>query len=148
MTVSGGLTALHAGFWMRITYSPGSTNTGDGQWCEISGVSGTTVTLVRAYGGTSIVAGTAACTIAQMPLLPGAYHDLPWIWASAMYWQKEDDKRSRDLFSLHGSPPEGNQPATGRIKDLIRAYGSPTTDMVIDSGEEKEIVNPNLIISL
>ncbi len=149
VVVSGGVTALMAGMWIRITYTPGTTNTGDGQWYEISGVSGTTITLVRAYGGTTISAGTAACTIGQAPLLPEAFHDLPWLWAAGTYWQKEDDKRATGYFQQHGSVPQGNQLATGRVKELIAAYSSESTDMVIDNGDGDFIPkNPNLFISL
>ena len=60
LTVSGGLTTQMAGFWIRPTFST-TANTGDGQWYELSSVTNsTTGTLVRAYGGTSITAGTAA----------------------------------------------------------------------------------------
>lgn len=148
VVVSGGLTALHAGMFLQITYNPGTTNTGDGQWYEIAGVSGTTVTLVRSYGGTSIVTGSAACTIGQMPLLPEAFHDLPWQWAAGDYWSKEADARAGSFMQIHGSPAQGNQPATGKIKDLIAAYASETTNLVIDYGDEHEEINPNLTINL
>lgn len=148
VVVSGGVTALMAGMWIRITYVPGTTNTGDGLWYEISGVSGSTITLVRNYGGTSISAGTAACTIGQMPLLPESFQDLPWIYATGTYWQKEADKRAQGYFDQHGSSGEGGRPPTGRVKELINAWSSATSDMVIESGDEREIINPNLIISL
>lgn len=149
VTFSGTLTSLHAGMWLRITYTPGTSNTGDGLWYEIAGVSGSVITLTRAYGGTSISGGTAASTIGQMPLLPEAFHEMPWIWSAATYWSKEDDKRSRELFAQHGTPPEGSKPATGMVRELIQAYGSPTTDMVIEEGlQEREEPNPNLTISL
>ncbi len=148
MVVSGGVTSMMAGLWIRPTFSPGSTNTGDGNWYEISGVSGSTITLVRAYGGTTISGGTAACTISQMPLLPEAFHDLPWQWASGTYWQKEADKRAQSFFDQHGSAGEGGRPPTGRVKELINGYSSQTTDMSISEGTEEEIINPNLLISL
>lgn len=148
VVVSGGLTALHAGMWMRITYVPASTNTGDGVWYEISGVSGTTVTLVRKYGGTSIAAGTAACTVSQLPLLPESFQDMPWLWAAGDYWSKEDDKRAKRFFDEHGHVAMGNLPATGKVKELIAAYGSASTNMVLDEGYEDEIINPNLTIRI
>jgi hypothetical protein len=148
MVVSGGVTALMAGLWIRVTYTPSSTNTGDGVWYEISGVSGSTITLVRAYGGTTISAGAAACTISQMPLLPEAYHDLPWQWSAGMYWQKEADKRATPFLEMHGTSGQAGQPPTGRIKELINGYSSQSTDMVIDDGTEDKEINPNLLISL
>lgn len=148
MIVSGGVTALMAGLWIRVTYNPGTTNTGDGTWYEISGVSGSTITLVRAYGGTTITAGTAACTISQMPLLPEAFHDLPWQWSAGTYWQKEADKRAESFFNIHGSSGQGNVPPSGRVKELINGYSSQSTDMVISEGTEREEINPNLLISL
>lgn len=148
MVVSGGVSALMAGLWVRVTYSPGSSNTGDGVWYEISGVSGSTITLVRNYGGTTISAGTAACTISQMPLLPEAYHDLPWQWSAGTYWQKEADKRAQSFFDQHGSSGEGGRAPTGRVKELINGYSSQSTDMVIDDGVDREEINPNLLISL
>lgn len=148
ITVASGLTTLMAGMWIRIAYS-GAANTGDGTWYEISSVTNaTTLVLVRAYGGTSIAAGSASATIGQMPLLPEAFHDLPWQWASGTYWQKEADKRAQSFFDQHGSAGEGGRAPTGRVKELINGYSSQSTDMVIDSGVEQEEINPNLLISL
>lgn len=141
-------TAQMVGRYIRFTYS-NTANTGDGLWYEISAVgSATTLTLARAYGGTSISAGTAAYTIGQMPLLPEAFHDLPWQWSAGCYWQKEADKRADGLFELHGSPPQGNRAATGRVRDLIVGYANATTDPVLDYGFDQEMINPNLLISL
>lgn len=138
MTVSGGLTTLMAGMWIRITYT-GAANTGDGQWYEIAGIgSATTLTLVRAYGGTTIAAGTAACTIGQVPLLPEAFHDTPWKLSAATYWAKEADKRSDFYQKQHDDD----------LAELIRTWSSPTTDFVIEYGETKDIINPNLTISI
>lgn len=148
MVVSGGVTSLMAGMWVRPTYTPGTANTGDGVWYEISGVSGSTITLVRAYGGASISAGTAACTIGQMSLLPEAFHDLPWMWAAGTYWQKEDAKRAAYFINTHGASSQGGRPATGLVKDLISGYANATTDLVLDHGMEREEINPNLLITL
>lgn len=141
-------TSQMVGRWIRITYAD-TTNTGDGMWYEISAVADTThLTLVRAYGGTSISAGSAVYAIGQMPLLPEAFHDLPWQWSAGTYWQKEADKRAQSFFDQHGSAGQGGQPPTGRVKELINGYSSQSTDMVIDSGIENEEINPNLLISL
>lgn len=149
LTVSAGLVNMMTGMWINITYNPGVTNTGDGVWYEIASVTSSTVLeLVRAYGGTTISAGTAACTIAQMPLLPEAFQDMPWLRAAGMYWMKESDSRSEAFLSQYGTEPAAGTPATGLIGTLIKSYSSPTTSMVIDGGDEQPIINPNLVITL
>lgn len=139
VVLSGGVTPLMAGMWIQITYNPSTTNTGDGLWYQIIGITGTTqVTLSRNYGGTSIVAGSAACTIGQAPLLPEAFHDTPWKGAAVTYWKTNSDSRA-DAFN------------TDFNNDLI-ALGlnssSKITDFVIDRGEDYDIINPNLTITL
>jgi hypothetical protein len=141
LTVSGGLTVQMAGFWIRPTLST-TANTGDGQWYEISSVTNsTTATLVRAYGGTnSIAAGSAACTISQMPLLPENFHDLPWIKAAADYWYKEADTRRGDSFQKQYD---------SKIEILNTKYTAQITDLVLDEGYNKrDIINPNLTVNL
>lgn len=144
-------TGSMVGRYIRITASDAAPAlTGDGLWYEIASVASTTsLTLVRAYGGTTIAAATAAYTIGQMPLLPEAFHDLPWQWAAGTYWQKEADKRADTFFAAHGQPGNIGQAPTGRVKELISAYSSPTTDLIIDSGDDGDtIINPNLTIRL
>lgn len=141
-------TSQMVGQYIRITYSD-TANTGDGQWYEIAGVSSATaLTLVRAYGGTTIAAGSASYKIGQMPLLPESFHDLPWLYATGMYWQKEADKRGDKMLQSHGSFGEFGRPASGRIKQLVDTWSSPNTDMVIDDGEDRGILNPNLTVTL
>ena len=143
-----GWTSQMVGRYIRITYSD-TTNTGDGQWYEIAGVSSATaLTLVRAYGGLTISAGSAAYKIGQMPLLPEAYHDLPWLYASGVYWEKESDDRGPAMLARHGSFGENGGLPTGRIKQLVTAWSSPNTSMVIDDGDDREIINPNLTVTL
>lgn len=138
LTVSGGLTAQMAGFWIRPTFST-TANTGDGVWYEIASVTNaTTATLVRKYGGNSISVGTAACTISQMPLLPEAYHDLPEQYAAYRYWSKEQDERALVFKQL---VEEGE-------KALMKTYALNDLSVVIDSGEDEMIINPNLLITL
>jgi hypothetical protein len=91
-------TAPMGGRAIRITYS-NTANTGDGLWYDIASVgSGTTITLVRAYGGTSIAAGSAAYTIGQMPLLPEFAHDLSVYYAAATYFYRENDTARGDSY--------------------------------------------------
>lgn len=126
------------GRFIRFTYSD-TANTGDGVWYEIAGVSSATaLTLVRAYGGTSIAAGSASYTIGQMPLLPEDYHDLPWLSAASDYWSKESDNRADRFQTKHDT----------KLAQMTRSYSSPTTSLVIDDGGDDEILNPNLTISI
>jgi len=138
LTVSAGLTTQMAGFWIRPTFST-TANTGDGLWYEIGSVTNsTTATLVRPYGGLSIAVGTAPCTIGQMTLLPEAYQDLLSNYASFRYWSKEKDTRA-DIFK--GMVNEG-------MADLFKTYGVNDVSMVLDDGEDRPLLNPNLTISL
>ena len=140
LTVSAGLTAQMAGWWIRPTFST-TANTGDGLWYELSSVSSATAgVLVRNYGGVSIAVGTAACTLAQMSLLPEAYQDIPEIYASYRYWLKEGDSVRATEFKETAKTLSG---------ELFKAYGFGDLSMVIDeSNEDVELVNPNLIISI
>jgi len=151
-TLTGGgstvWTAQMVGRWLRITYAD-DEKTGDGVWYEIASVpSGTSLTLVRTYGGTALATATAAYTIGQMPLLPEAYHDLPWLFASGQYWTKEADKRGPVFLAQHGSFGENGGLPTGRIAELVKSWSSPTGDMVVDDGEDRESINPNLTITI
>jgi hypothetical protein len=127
-----------AGRYIRMTYS-NTANTGDGVWYEISGVTDAThLTLVRTYGGTAIAAGSATFNIGQMPLLPESFHALPWYKAAAAYWAKEDEDRAASFEMMHDK----------MLSELKNSWLSPTTDMIIDDGDDNAIINPNLVISL
>ena len=91
IVMSGGVLASFAGRWIRITLT-GAANTGDGYWYEISSAdTGTnTITLVAPYKGTSIVAGTAACTISQMSPIPDAYDMAPIYRTLALFYHIND----------------------------------------------------------
>jgi len=139
LTVSAGLTAQMVGFWIRPTFST-TANTGDGVWYEISAIGGaTTATLVRSYGGNSIAVGTAACTIAQIPLLPEPFHDLPVFKAAETYWYLNSEPTKGDMYK--------RKYADG-LAALIEQYGSPATDLVLDDGERYQVENPNLFVTL
>lgn len=138
LTVSAGLTTQMAGWWIRPTYST-TANTGDGLWYEIASVTNaTTGTLVRPYGGVSIAVGTAASTLAQMPLLPEAFHDLPEIYGAYRYWMKEKDERAVGFKDA----------LTDGVSTLFQTYGFNDLSMVVDDGEDRVLINPNLTISL
>lgn len=140
LTVSAGLTAQMVGFWIRPTFST-TANTGDGRWYEIDSISSATAgVLVRAYGGVSIAVGTAACTLAQMPILPENFHDLPVWGAAANYWYNNGDVRRGDSYTKKFE--------TGQ-KTLITQYTSFITDPVLEEGlEGRDLINPNLTITI
>lgn len=139
LTVSGGLTSQMAGFWIRPTLTS-TANTGDGRWYEIASVTNaTTAVLTRAYGGVSIAAGTAACTISQMSVLPENFHDLPEMYASYRYWAKENEPQRAEQFKSMLS--DG-------VSTLFREYASNDANLVLDDGEDYPIINNNLLISL
>ena len=129
-----------AGKWLRVTHSATAASSGDNEWYEIVSVaSTTTLTLARPYGGRSLATGAAASyIIGQMPLLPEAFHDLPEIYASYRYWSKENDPRANEFKSML-------QTDQG---ELFTSYGFNDLSMVLDSGEEEQIINPNLTINL
>lgn len=129
-----------AGRWIRITHSNTAASSGDGEWYEITSVpSSTTLTLARPYGGRSLTTGAAAAyTMGQMPLLPEAFHDLPEMYAAFRYWSKEKDERKDDFkATLYDGEAE-----------LFKTYGVNDVSMVLDSGDDSPILNPNLTISL
>lgn len=138
IVASGSLTTPMAGLWLRITYST-TANKGDGVWYEISSVSSATAaTLVRKYGGTSIAAGTAACTIAQMPLLPENFHELPVYGPVAAYWATVGNAAKAAFYEK--KKEDG-------IKALVSQYANAVSDPVLDDGLGSGDVyplNPNL----
>ena len=136
--LTGGLTDQMVGFWIRPTYAT-DDNKGDGVWYEIASVaSGTAATLVRSYGGNTIAAGTATCTIGQMSLLPETFQSLPVEYASFRYWSKEKDERAKSYALL----------VNDGVKDLMAAYSVSDLGFVLDSGEDSIVANPNLFINL
>ncbi len=139
LTVSAGLTVQMAGFYIRPTFAT-TANTGDGLWYEIDSVTNaTTATLVRKYGGTAIAAGTAACTISQMPVLPEDYHTMLPLYAASTYWYNEGDSVRGDNFkNMHDE----------KLKTFLSQALSSTTDYVLEEGDERQIINPNLTINL
>jgi len=140
LTISGStLTYPMTGRWARITLDDG-TDSGDGQWYEISSITSTTVLeLVRPYGGTTISGGSQAYTIGMMPLLPEAFHSLPEQYAAYRYWAKEKD--AERAISYKEMVDEG-------VESLFTAYGFNDLSMVVDDGHNGGIINPNLTIQL
>lgn len=125
--------------WIRITDST-TTNTGDGNWYQISSVTNaTTLVLTRNYEGTSIVAGSANYTIGQCSLVPEEYQILPVYYALYLYFLSvAPDKEKRDDYkTLY------NEGALQMLKDV----GEKSTDPTIEDGDFYQS-NPNLFIQL
>jgi len=75
-----------AGRFMRITRTSTAAATGDGMWYEIASVgSSTSITLSKAYNGTTI-SGATAYIIGQMSFLPEEHQNLPVYWALQIYF--------------------------------------------------------------
>jgi len=106
MVISGGGLASMADKYIRIT-NTGVANTGDGLWYKIASATATTITLVAPYEGTTIAAGTAACTIAQMSPIPEAYDMAPIYRSVALYWtDKSDLKKAETYWRLYDGGQE------------------------------------------
>lgn len=129
-----------AGEYIRITGST-TANTGDGYWYEVSSVSGTTsLTLVKAYQGTSITAGTAAYTLGQVMPLPEQYQIMPVYYAAYEYWRTNGNnlEKAEDFKASYDQ----------MLKQFEGDYGQKSVSPMIDSGiYQVENVNPNLIIT-
>jgi len=139
LTVSAGLTAQMPGFWIRPTFST-TANTGDGNWYEIYSVTSATVAvLVREYGGVSIAAGTAASTIAQMPLIPEIFHSSLVDYAISEYWEMNGDSDRASAYRAKWN---------NALEEGAKYSLNKTTNMVIDDGCDREILNPNLTVML
>jgi hypothetical protein len=117
-----------------------AANTGDGVWYEIGAVAdGTDLTLLRAYGGLAISAATAPYAIGQMSYLPDEFHDTPVYKAAATYWFKEADMARAEAF-------QGKYQAD--IDTYQKMKTSPVSDLVVDDGMPRNIINPNLTVQL
>jgi len=130
-------TASMAGRWIRITESD-TANKGDGQWYKIASVASTTsLTLLRAYGGTTITAGSANYTIGQMPLLPEFSHLLPAYWAASEYWLHNDATRGEKYLNKYKE----------LLGELVTAESSKTSSPVLFKNRPTRL-NPNLFINV
>jgi len=132
-------TAGQAGLWMQITPTAASS-AGDGQWYLVTGVTNSTTLVLANQYSADFSGASANYILAQMPLLPEDFHDTPWKRAAQGYWGKESDDEGRyDKFKAAADKDEG---------DLIRTWSAPGGDFVIDTGDDPQIINPNLVIRL
>lgn len=123
-------TPTMVGRWIRITQP-----VGDGQWYEIgSYTSATVIGLVNQYQGTTTA--TTAFEIAEMPLLPEDYHDLPVYRACSVYFTtRVPDPARADLFD------KLYQEGSDR---LDKEFGSKSASVAI-TPMDSEVINPNLM---
>lgn len=128
-------TTKMTGRWIRFTDSD-TENTGDGEWYEIASVeSATALTLDYLYNGTSISAGTAAYSIAQVSLFPEPFQMLPLYKGLVHYFTsiKPDATKSK-LY---------NDMLVNGIADMEQADAK-SSNYVLKGGLcEDEIPNPN-----
>lgn len=139
LTMSGSMTADMAGRYIQITETT-AANGGDGWWYEIASVTNaTTVVLTKPYQGTSISAGTAACTIGQITYEPEAYQMAPIYRAVAQYWDfKENMTLSERYWNLYDGGQEIGKNALvgGLIGQMLEEAG--------DTFEGPYMSNPNM----
>jgi hypothetical protein len=118
------------GRYIRITETT-AANGGDGFWYEIGGyVSATSLTLVKPYEGTAIVAGTAAYTIGQVSPIPEAY-DVAIVYRSvALYYQQQNDlNRAKTYWMMYDGGMEAG---------YTSEYGGIILQMLQNEGETEE----------
>ena len=130
VVVSGGMTADMVGRYIQITETT-AANGGDGFWYEIgSYTSATQIGLVKPYEGTSIVAGTAACTIGQVPIVPEAYQPAIIFRAAALYWQQQGElDRAKTYWMMYDG---------GKEAGYSNEYGGLILEMLENEGETEE----------
>ncbi len=130
MVVSGSLTQDFVGRYIQITETS-AANGGDGFWYEIATVTGTTqLTLTKPYEGLSIVAGTAACTIGQVPVVPQAYQPAIVYRAVALYYQQKDQlERAKTYWMMYDGGMEAG---------YTKEYGGLILQMIDNEGETEE----------
>lgn len=139
-TITGSGTSFgsgQAGLWLNVTPTAG-TSAGDGMWYLVTGVPTSTSLTLATQVSADFSGASANYILAQMPLLPEDFQDLPWVRAAQVYWEKEDDERAAGFKARYD---EGHT-------DFIRTWSAPGGDYVIDRGDDPQIINPNLVIRL
>lgn len=133
-------TSAMAGRYIKISSSNTAGGSGDNQWYEIASVaSATSLTLARAYLGTTINTNTAY-TIGEVSLLPEPYQVIPLYEAIFQYYTSVQPEASRaDRYrSL----------AQEHLARMIADSGNRDLNPVLDFGVDRPFINPNLTISL
>jgi hypothetical protein len=129
-----------AGRWIKITPGNTASSSGDGYWYEIDAVtSSTTLILRKAYLGTSLTTGaSAAYTIGEVSLIPEPHDQIPVFEALKFYFTSVDPDATKAKLYATAS--------TELQVQMFKDYTS-KTNVVLDSGDQNEVVNPNLLIS-
>lgn len=130
MVVSGGMTADFVGRYIQITETT-VANGGDGMFYQIgSYVSPTQINLVKPYEGISIVAGTAACIIGQVPIVPDAYQPAILFRSAALYYDQQGDLvRAKSNWMKYDG---------GKEAGYSNEYGGLIGEMLANEGEQEE----------
>lgn len=134
-------TAPMIGRYLRVTPSNTAAADGDGLWYEIATrTSNTVIGLTKVYLGTALATGaSAAYAIAEVPILPEAYHTLPVYKACEIYFStRADDLVKADKFKKMFD--EG-------LYQMRKTHGRKTTNVVVHS-TDMPFINPNLSIRL
>jgi hypothetical protein len=128
------------GRMFQITPSNTYNNNGDGFWYQIAAVpTATTLTLTSAYQGNSLVASGASYTIAQVPIIPEAFQDMPAYEAASVFYSVINPDATRAQIM--------KAKADELYADLVADHDSKTTDPVIHDTDPVILSNPNLFIS-
>lgn len=123
-------TADMVGRYIQITESD-TANKGDGFWYEIgSYTSATSIGLTKPYEGTAIVAGAAAYTLGQVPIVPEAYQPAILFRSVALYYQQQKDLATAKTYWMMY---DGGKEA-GYTDD----YGGLILEMLENEGETEE----------
>jgi len=122
------------GRWIQAT-GP----TGDNEWYEIATFTSTTVLgLKQAYNG--ITGATLPYIIGEMSIIPEEFQDLSVIYAVRQYYSSR--VKDKGIFELYKSQYDE------RYAMMNMELGTKDDNMVIDMGVDRQIVNPNLLITL
>lgn len=152
---NGGFTVTGSGTtWTTLMVGRFIRITSDGYWYEISAfTSATSLTLKKAYQGTTISAGSEAYTIGEMPLIPEAYQETLIQRPVAIYWmQRKQPALSKMYWHMYDGGyeiGEGGQKEMGMVRQFIDDRSSKVESAVINSGmqdvrERALLTDPNM----
>ena len=129
-----------AGRWIKITPSNTTASAGDGYWYEIDAVtSATTLILRRPYGGTSLTTGAGASyTIGEVSMIPEPHDQIPVFEALKIFYTSVDPNPPQAKF--YGQ-------LSSELQTQMFADYSSKTNVVLDDGNTKDFINPNLLVS-
>jgi hypothetical protein len=100
----------------------------------------TQIALTQAYAGAAISAGSAACVIGPMSIIPAAYQLIPVYRATARYYKiiMKDAELAKQY----------EDDATILTAQLETDFGATNTDPTINDRWDIPIVNPNLAVNV